>query len=442
MPQIAQTDPLVFDAKASSLIEATLHLSIPQILMARRMTLSDPESLRWASTRQLNTVFDVILVKALERMERIDLLSAMDQNLDPLLPPAAIQQPDDYKVLNRIVTALLNKTRTPTKKLSDWEQAVAQFETLLTRRLPRTPPRHPRHYPPFREPVPLFSVQGGLRATAAARNDDTKAIASAAAAGAAPVQHRDVDFSTLFDDTICAHVRSTLEQLQVPPNYPNPMARPRLPFIVAAEFAPVFEDVLRRFILPQVKESRQVKALSNAYNWPQVGGEQLVEIIQSSEINNPILHNWDMTWNTFKAEPKDGKKPKETPWSLFQEDSLKNNYIAPSRENIRPLLDLIRYEPESLIKCWRELQSLAQQEFSPSGRQERARDGALRDGILKWCDRLPDGVGEFVAIKAAFVLPACTHEYMRALVNNFGRSEQDRRRSVPYLCQFVADMTG
>lgn len=429
------TDSIAFDIKASSLIEATQHLSVPQILVARRMTLTDPESLRWASPHQLHVVFDVILNKSLERYDRSELLSAVDQHLEPLLPPEHHRLPEDVETLTRLVGAILNKVRAPNKKLSDAEVIVASFETLLSRRLPPTPKAYPRPQSPYREPPPLFAVQGNTRTTI------RKAIAPSGADVTRPDEaqsHRNhhVDFTALFDDTIIGHIKSALELLQIPANYPNPLYRTRLPFVVAPEFTPIFEDVLRRFILPQMRSSRQVKALANAYNWAEVGGEQLIAIMQGSEINNPVLHNWDLVWNTFK---NDTKKVKESPWTLFQTDATICNYYPPDRENIRVILDMIRYEPEAIDKCLGELSNLAQQEFAPTGRQERARDGALRDGILKWSDKLPDYVGEFIAIKAAFLFPACTPDYMRALVNNYGRSEQDRRRNAPYLSQFVAD---
>ena len=437
----ASSDQNAFNAKASSLIEATGHLSVPQILMARRMTLNDPESLRSASKSQLGVVFDVIIGNALKRIDRLDLLAAMDQNLEPLLPPDYMRDPDDYQILDRLVQKHLNKTPTSNRKLTDAEKVVLAFEKLLTRRFPVTPQRVNRHYPPFREPAPLFAQQGGMRATsallpAAALAHVESTPLSPGGMGASPV-----DFTTLFDDTICNHIQSVFDQLQVPPDYPTPLARPCIPFMVSQEFTLVFEDVLRQFILPQVRESRQIKALANTYNWAQVGGDQLLEIIHGSEINNPILHSWDAVWNAQRAEEKEPKRKKNL-WTIINEDAAKNNYTPPKRDHVRLLLDVIRYEPEAIEKCWREITSLSQQEFSPSGRQERARDGALRDGLLKWSAKLPDAVGEFVAIKAAFILPPCNRDYMRALLNNYGRNDQERRRNAPYLAQFVAEMTG
>jgi len=433
LPMKKKSDPFSFDAKVSSLVQATQKLAISQILVLRRLTLADPESLKWASERQLNVVFDVILSKAIERTDRIQLLTAVDKDYEPLLPAASSRDPQDKVILARLVNAVIGTPGAMLKKQNEAEQAQADFEILLARRLPSTPPRMRRSNTPFREAPPLFNVQGGLKSTSAAQKSGDPSSPDSAS-GIAEAHHHQVDFSTLFDDTICGHIRKILDLLRVPADIQDPQGRPRVPFMVAPEFSATMEDVMRRYILPQIKASRQVKSLANAYNWAQVGGEQLIEIIQGSEINNPILHNWDLVWNTYKT---DGKNPKDSPWAVFREDATNCNYSPPDKEHIRLLMDLIRYEPEGIAKCWRELQDLSQQEFSPSGRQERARDGALRDGILKWSAKLPDFVGEFLAIKAAFTFQACTHDYMRSLVTNYGRNDQDRRRNAPFLCQFV-----
>lgn len=442
-------DAGAFEGKVTSLVETTRNLSIPQILMLRRLTMADPESLRWSTQRQLQVVFDVILGKAVERQDRANLNAARDQNLEPLLPPIATRADEDRQVLADLLNRMLGpQVKSPGR--IEAERTQTAFENLLSRRLPPTPPRVPRVHIPVREPQPLFPQQGGMQATAALRKGRQ---------GLAPAMKRtdedlrdeqraSVDFATLFDDTICGHIGKILDLLRIPEtdddeggygDQPGISGSARVPFMVAPAFSAVFEDVVRRFILPTMRASRHVQTLANSYNWSQVGGEQLIEIIHGPEQNNPVLHNWDLRWNALKSETAKGNK--ETPWTLFRDDAKQHNYTPPDRENIRILLDIIRYEPDSIAKSWRELQQLYSQEFAPGGRQERARDGAFRDGLLKWSARLPDHLGEFLAIKAGFTFRACTPDYLRALLTNFGRSEAERYRAAPYLSQFVADLT-
>ncbi len=423
---MTQKSSSAFDAKVTSLVEATRGLGVTQILMLRRMTLGDPESLKWATEHQLNVVFNIILTMAIERTERIKLLTAMDKDLEPLLPPLEQRSPEDHDILQGLIQSVLGSAAPIDKKMSEADKTRNDFEMLLSRRLPPTPPRSKRFATPFREAPPLFSIQGSM-AAAQAKKDEAK---DGKPAGK-------IDFTVLFDDTLCGHIRKILDLLRIPSDSAGPHVRARIPFIVAPEFIPAMEDAMRRFILPQMRESRQIKSLANAYNWPQVGGEQLVEIIQASEINNPILHNWDLVWNALKA---DEKNEKDSIWSFFKEDATNSNYTPCTRDHIRLMMDLIRYDHEGIAKSWREIQSLAQQEFSPSGRQERARDGALRDSILKWSSKLPDFVGEFLAIKAAFSFRACSPEYMQNLLANFGRNEKEQMRNAPFLSQYVGDL--
>lgn len=50
-------DNKTFETKVSNLINATRHLEVPQILLLRRLTMADPESLKWANIRELDVVF-------------------------------------------------------------------------------------------------------------------------------------------------------------------------------------------------------------------------------------------------------------------------------------------------------------------------------------------------------------------------------------------------
>ena len=63
-------DVKAFESKVAELVAVTQRLDVSRILMVRRMTMGDPETLKWASARQLELIFNVILEKALERADR------------------------------------------------------------------------------------------------------------------------------------------------------------------------------------------------------------------------------------------------------------------------------------------------------------------------------------------------------------------------------------
>ncbi|MBI5163063.1 MAG: hypothetical protein HY985_04085 [Magnetospirillum sp.] len=450
-------DSKTFDGKVADLIAATHHLDISHILVLRRLTLADPEARRWATERQLAVVFNVILAKAAERIGPDRLRDARRQGFLPLLPHDDGSREEDAEVLWGIARQLLGPPgpdeledimpRSPLPPTGP----EADSGGLFSRGAVAAPPKTLRAPGSMKEPPPLFAAQlapGERKKTAQPR----RPLAAAATpdpqlAAAEPVVEDKpfVDFPTLFDDTLCAYATKIVRLMRIN----GPSRGIRVPFLIAPEFSQVYVEVLRRFVLPQMRASRHLQALSISYNWAEVGGDKVIEILQAGEVNNPILHNWDTRWLAFRSAKGDkgdkggrkGPKAEDNPWPLFREDATRGLYEPPDERHIVLLKDLIRYEPEALAKCGRELAQLYEQEFSPNARQEQAREGAFRDGIMKWAQKLPDHVGEMFAIRCFFDQPKCDGHFMRKLVNNFGRSDSERRRNAPFLVDFVQTLT-
>lgn len=427
-----------FETKVASLIAATRHLEIPQILMLRRMTIRDPESRKWATDKQLNVVFSVILTKSIERYGLPKLKEARERGFQALLP-SGDGRDEDLGVLTEIAGQLLG----PPQR-SEAENAQAEFQALLARGSVAAPPRTMRAQAPVREPPPLFAAQLG---SAAERMTKMMPKFQAAPGGTGEDGGEEkafTDFPTLFDDTVCAYTEKILGIFRIT----KPSRGIRLPFLLAPEFGAVYHEVLVKFVLPQMRQTRHMQTLAQSYNWAEVGGEKLIEIMQGSEVNNPILHNWDSRWASFRAaKPIKGKKPppvkpEDNPWPLFREDATRGNYEPPNEDNLVLLQDMIRFEADAMAKCWRELTQLYNQEFAPSGRMDQAREGAFRDGIMKWSAKLPDFVGEHLAMKAHFEFERLDAAWMRRLLANFGRTDSERRRNAPFLTDFVMQLGG
>lgn len=426
-----------FETKVASLIAATRHLEIPQILMLRRMTLKDPEARKWATEKQLNVVFSVILTKSVERYGLNRLKDARDRGFQPLLPPGDGKD-EDLRVLADIALQLLGPPQ-----MTEAESAQAGFQALLARGAVAAPARTVRAQAPVREPPPLFAAQLGSAGDRMGKMMPKFQMQPATSGGNEP-DRPFTDFPTLFDDTICGYTEKILGIFRIN----GPSRGIRLPFLLAPEFGVVYREVLTRFILPQMRQTRHMQTLAHSYNWAEVGGEKLIEIMQGSEVNNPVLHNWDARWASFRApKPAKGKKapptrPEDNPWPLFREDATRANYEPPTEDNLILLQDLIRFEADVMAKCWRELTQLYTQEFAPSGRMDQAREGAFRDGIMKWTAKLPDYVGEHLAMKAHFEFERLDAEWMRKLLANFGRTDSERRRNAPFLTEFVLRLGG
>jgi hypothetical protein len=413
-------DNKTFETKASNLIAATQHLQISQILLLRRLTIADPESRKWASARQLSVVFSVILTKAVERLGLDFLRDARQKNFETMIA-AGPNRDEDLAVLSDIAQQMLGN---PTAPISEHEIAL---EKLLAMGPANPAARTIRQQTSIKEPPPLFAAQLG---------PDSARMQPAANQFEESDDKPFTDFPTLFDDTICGFSRKVLALLQVRSS--DKVAR--IPFILAPEFGTCYEDVLRRFVLPPMKNSRHIQQLAHNYNWAEVGGNKLIDVIQGGEVNNPVLHNWDTRWGAFRTPKGKKLKPEDNPWPIFREDAVRSNYDPPEEDDLQMLQDIVRFEAESFAKAWRELEQLYEQEFTPNARQEKAREGAFRDGLMKWASKLPEHVGEFLAMKSFFMFERIDGQYMRRLLGNFGRSDAERRRAAPFLADFVQNL--
>ncbi|MEW5726535.1 MAG: hypothetical protein AB1918_01785, partial [Pseudomonadota bacterium] len=290
-----ERDNKTFETKVANLIAATRHLEIPQILVLRRLTMADPETRRWANEKQLAVVFTVILTKAIERFGLDKLRDARARNFESMLPPG----PAESRETDAIVLADIAQQMLGPAPMSEAETTQAGFERLLALGPAAPAPRIPRQQTPIKEPPPLFAAQLGPDSGAL---PPTK-LRAMGVEGAADAEHRPMDFNSLFDDTICGYSRKILALLRAAGDTKGV----RMPFIVAPEFGACYEEILRRFVLPQMRNSRHIQSLSTSYNWAEVGGDKLIEIIQGSEVNNPVLHNWDTRWSSFRPQKVGGK---------------------------------------------------------------------------------------------------------------------------------------
>ncbi|MEO0036462.1 MAG: hypothetical protein RLZZ501_2485 [Pseudomonadota bacterium] len=413
-----------FETKAASLIAATRSLDIPRILTLRRMTLADSQSRRWASEKQLTVLFSVILTKAAERYGLDALKTARTRGFAPLLAGEGDGRDEDLRVLGEIATQLLGP---PERDAA--EEALAGFQALLSRGFAPVPPRSARVQAAGREPPPLFAAQLGP-------------MGDRRAPRAHPPEESGVDFAVLFDETLCSYVQKTLSVFRVT----SPTHGIRLPFLVAPEFGPVYRELMRRFILPQMRATRHIQALAQSCNWAEVGGARLIELIQGSEVNNPILHNWEARWAAFRpAKPAAAARGRKSadddnPWPLLREEATRCNFLPPGEDDLPLLRDILRFEAEEIARCWRDLGQLYAQEFPADGRNEPGREGVMRDGLLRWFPKLPDHVGEHLAIKAVFEFERIDAAWLNRLFGGLGRSDSERRRVAPYLADFLTEL--
>lgn len=375
-----------FETKVAELVAVTQRLDVTRILMVRRLTLGDPETLKWATQRQLELIFGVILEKALERTGKDAIFSASQDHFDSLLPPGD----NDVRDQERWMLFDLSQAMLAGMKPSEETTTDAVMEELAA--------------------------------------DDTPLEGS--------------DFATLFDETIVRHVRKALAALAATG------ARPHIPhpFIVAPQFGACYEKVLRQYILPTIRGTRRIKELAASRNWQEKGSaDRLLGMILAGGTDNPILHFWDTRWNNLDPERATAKgkgtiRPEDNPWEVFKEDAAKHGYIAPYPTDIPMMQRILRLEGEAIAESWQQIAQIYQQEFNPTSRADQARQGAFRDSLLRVIDKLDHHAGDLLVARAFHDLPKVDRLFIKMLIQSIGRSEVERNRKAPLLIAFYNDL--
>lgn len=381
-----------FESKVTELVAVTQRLAVPQILLLRRMTLADSEAQKWASPRQLDLIFTVILSKALERTDSALVRQASEQQFDPLLPQG--------------------------------EEADRDRERGLLFDLAR----------------PMLA---GAAPSATETAEEVMETLDQAAEDEAPRSYG--DFPTLFDETLTRYVRRILSALAVTGSRPHIP----IPFVLAPQFAATYEKVLREMLLPTMRNSKRLRELAGSRDWTEEGAsDRLVGMIQSRDTNNPVLRQWNTRWDAFHPETvlkgKDGRprtrRPEDDPWPFFKEEAAKHGYIPPTPTDIPMLQKILLLEPEVLANAWHSLSQMYEQEFNPKSRAEQARAGAFRDGLIRTIEKLDLRAGDLLAIRAFYDFPRCDRMFLKQLIQTLGRSDRERHSKAPMLVAFYNDL--
>jgi len=375
-----------FESKVAELLAVTSGLSVTHILLLRRMTSADPDTKSWANDRELGVVFDTILDRAVAAIDVEELGAAADGQFDKLLPPG------DEEIRDKERWQLFDVAK---RYLSQRKKVQAVVEA----------PPPPAVVADEDEPIEF----------------DT--------------------FKQLFDETVARYTRRSLLTLVVGANHATLRPHIPVPFICAPGFAICYERLLRKFVLPDIRATKRITELAKSRSWDASGSNRLIGIIQAGGSANPILDTWDSRWAAYKSEGIGAKHKKgEDPWEVFVEAAVAGGYTPPHVADIPLLHSVIRWEPESLIEAWRELTLLYQQEFHAKNRHEQAREGAVRDCIVRYIRELPKRSGDMVAIKAFFELPKCDRMFLRKLMQTVGGTDTERRRVAPGLVHFYNNL--
>lgn len=444
-----------FEAKAKDLIAVTRNCSIQQILYVRRLSLHDPETLKWASENHLKVIFNVVMNAKLLALGAEPLHEAQESDFNTLLRPAGADYPDEQRAEDHLIL-----THAVTQAL-----ATILHQSTATAPEPRAPAPAPPTPAAGPAPAPR-TVPARPAAPPSAPEPSPKPVPTRPTRSSGPVT-----FESVFDETLCAYVRRPLATLQVTDS--NGKSADGMPYLLAPAFADALDVALRSHVLPAMRKTRFIRTMSENYQWEEAGSKTVESIIQAGEANNPILHTWDSRWAELKvdpgkagaaaaAEPKkkggffggSSKDSTKSPaqlkakaeademWAMFKAAAEKHRFAKPRSSDIGLFQAMIRYNPALFAKAWNELKDLYNQEFNPSRLQEQGREGSFRDGLNKWADKLPTSIGEFMTMKSYYAFDKVDLDFLQKFSRSHGKTPAERKRAIPHLMQFINHLGG
>ncbi len=340
--------------------------------------------------------------------------------------------------------------------LNEWLiNHVIREDLKLKPLLPKKPAAMPVPPPPGLD-LPAAPVGTGRRAVDAGRDveyslppefADLLKRLEFAVPDLPPPQGGFTDFVALCEAAVCRR----LDRVMVFFQRHNPAIRRELPpvFLAAPEFAEKFRKAVARFVLPAIAGSRQVRNLATSIDWASLDSDTFWRHV-TPQIHSSIMGNWQAAWDALRLVPVvkgDGTriwqvKDATKELRVLLEPSSPESYDLPKVgnreiETFASLLDPASDWWEKLNRIWQTCVDLYEQEKDPRVFQQKARDGALRDGLLNTFNRAPERWVDFLVLSCHRVFPRISTQFLETFTHNLGRNEADREKILPYTIRYL-----
>lgn len=231
----------------------------------------------------------------------------------------------------------------------------------------------------------------------------------------------------------------------------NPALNLELPtfFLASPEFAEKFHEAITKFIFPTLWESRQVRMLSTSFDWAAEDTDSFWDHV-TRQLEQGILQGWIQAWDDLRlveTKKNDGTKVLQVKENtkalrdvLLPSDPMV--YDIPKIGNreievFKSLLDPANDWWATLNRSWRICHDLYEQEKDPRVFQQKAREGAFRDGLLAAFNRFPPEWVDFMVLACHRVFPRVTTTFLESFSTNLGRSEIEREAHIPYTIRYL-----
>ena len=258
-----------------------------------------------------------------------------------------------------------------------------------------------------------------------------------------PVKEAFPSFEVLCESAILRRLDKVLLFFQ---RY-NPDLKRELPpfFLSSPQFRTKLQEAVRKFVLPNLWESRQIRTLAANLDLSKVNDESFWGVINAT-LRATILECWENGWNDLKpvvTRKDDGTRVLKIKDSLKQlremlQPANETDYDLPKigaqeLEVFTSLLDTTEDWWELLNKPWKVFVDLYEQEKDPRVYQERAREGALRDYMLQTFNSYPTAWLDFILLASYRVFPRISTRF----IDNFTTNYANREKVLPFTMRFL-----
>ncbi|MBI3446198.1 MAG: hemerythrin family protein [Magnetospirillum sp.] len=259
---------------------------------------------------------------------------------------------------------------------------------------------------------------------------------------------------TSFEELCSAALMWRIDEVLVIFHKHNPSVSRDLPpaFILSPDFAARFKQAVEALIVPEMLKSRQLRLMFTRFDWTAADSESFWDYVDAP-LADDLFARWRSAWDDLKLRERvkdDGSKVFQVKESTrILRDMLQPGHPATydlarigntEIETFKSLFDPIRDLPGALNAAWQKCHDLYEQELEPRVFQQKAREGALRDYLLRAHHEYSHHWGEFLLLSCHQVFGRINTSFLERYSTSLGRTEMERVSHMPYLMRYLSQV--
>jgi len=452
-----------FHRKFVQMSELTSHLSLPQLLSIRKAILSDTAITTNYDPEEIHHIFQEIVVNAMKLMEPEALHAIKKGDFKGVMPPDGdrndlafielacermlehvghIREPK-ASLIRQVVNSIRENARTVYKKGGTVKRKLGSIFGLRTGK-------------PAVKKTQAKKKRSGQASGAAPQKPGTAPIEIKPVTIdnelfteiCEPRSEAERAYFDAFDDALNHRIGRLLDAFRV--HTPVKRSFVPYPFLTSSQFRLYFAELLKSYVYPTLRTARQIRGLGDQKNWQAMEQSDarvaINQLIKQTTPPSPIQFAWNAYWGSM-TETKDeissvsgftiaAKVPGHFAafWDKLKDNAKKHNYVAPTARDVHVLSKLLSLEPGQINDALKEMKQIYLQEFET---KNGVSQGTLRNCIIKYSDKLPPNMTEFLVANLFYTCESINGAYLKNLLRNFGRAPSDQRNMVPYLYRFA-----